>query len=190
MKCITCGSISLSIICKSCMNYLLVTNLNKRVIGKKQINYSFYTFSELEELINSKYHFYGDEIYKILAKQSFKKFAKDFSFDEEVIVLPIDDHTRHSFSHTAILAKAMKTKILKPKYNCLKAKNIIKYAGKDLEFRQKNPRDFQVNNIKNKKIILVDDLITTGSTILEATKVLEKQNNEVLFSLTLADAKF
>jgi competence protein ComFC len=33
--------------------------------------------------------------------------------------------------------------------------------------------------------ILCDDLITTGATIKEAKKTLEKKNNEVLFSLTL-----
>jgi competence protein ComFC len=33
--------------------------------------------------------------------------------------------------------------------------------------------------------ILCDDLITTGATIKQAKKTLEKKNNEVLFSLTL-----
>ena len=65
----------------------------------------------------------------------------------------------------------------------------VKYAGKDLEFRQKNPRRFQSTNISNKMTILCDDLITTGATIKEAKKALEKKNNQVLFSLTLADAK-
>jgi competence protein ComFC len=37
--------------------------------------------------------------------------------------------------------------------------------------------------------ILCDDLITTGATIKEAKKALEKKNNQILFSLTLADAK-
>jgi competence protein ComFC len=33
--------------------------------------------------------------------------------------------------------------------------------------------------------ILCDDLITTGATIIQAKKALEKKNNQVLFSLTL-----
>ena len=37
-------------------------------------------------------------------------------------------------------------------------------------------------------MILVDDLITTGSTILEAKEVLEKNNCEVLFALSISDA--
>lgn len=190
MKCISCGSFSLPIICNLCESYLLVNKIYKRELSKEFENLSFYSFSELENLIESKYHFHGDKVFDKLAKNSFSKFAKEFNYEKEVYIIPIDDHTRHNFSHTAILAKAMKTKNLIPKYNCLNAKNIVKYAGRDLEFRQKNKRDFQVKNLKNKKVILVDDLITTGTTILEAKKALEKENNEVLFSLTLADAKF
>ena len=58
-----------------------------------------------------------------------------------------------------------------------------------MEFRQKNPRKFKVTNISNQLTILCDDLITTGATIREAKKALEKKNNQVIFSLTLADAK-
>ncbi|EAL3832073.1 ComF family protein, partial [Campylobacter upsaliensis] len=37
--------------------------------------------------------------------------------------------------------------------------------------------------------ILVDDIVTTGSSILEAKKILEKNKISVLFALVLADAK-
>ena len=125
----------------------------------------------------------------LLAKLSFAKFAQNFVFEKEVFAIPIDDHTRHDFSHTAILARHLKSQFITPKYNCLKATNIVKYAAKDLEFRQKNPRKFKLTNITNQMTILCDDLITTGATIKQAKKALEKKNNEVLFSLTLADAK-
>lgn len=189
MRCITCEKISLNIICKKCQNKLLTPSFNKRELQKGFYNYSFYSFSEIEDLINSKYYFYGDKIFNILAKLAFSKFTENFFYDENIIALPIDDHTRHNFSHTAILAKHLKSSVIKPKFNCLKAQNIVKYAGKDLEFRQKNPRKFKICNIPNKNIILCDDLVTSGSTILEAKKILNKKNNKVLFSLTLADAK-
>lgn len=38
-------------------------------------------------------------------------------------------------------------------------------------------------------MVLVDDLVTSGTTLLEAKKIVEKSNNSVLFALTLADAK-
>jgi len=106
-----------------------------------------------------------------------------------VFVIPIDDHTRHGFSQTAILAKALKSEVLSPIYASLRAKNDIKYAGKDLDFRLKNPRNFEYKGNKNIKVILIDDVITTGTTMLEAKNTLQKYGCEVLFGLCLADAK-
>jgi len=188
MKCLSCESYSYHIICKSCQENLLTPSFHKRELEKNFYNYSFYSFSEIEEFITSKYHFHGDRIFDILAKLSFKKFAQNFKFDELVYSIGIDEHTRHEFSQTAILSKHLKSKYIKPLYNKCKATNIVKYAGKDLEFRKKNKRDFKVE-VSNKTIILIDDLITTGTTILEAKKACEEKNNHVLFSLTLADAK-
>lgn len=188
MKCLSCEQLSFQIICKKCQENLLIPSFHKRELESNFFNYSFYSFSEIEELISSKYYFYGDKIFNILASLSFKKFAQNFEFEELVYSIGIDEHTRHEFSQTAILSRHLKSKYIKPIYNQLKATNIVKYAGHDLEYRQKNKRKFKTS-LTNKNIILVDDLITTGSTILEAKKSLEKKGNKILFSLTLADAK-
>ena len=188
MKCLSCENLSYQIICKKCQQNLLAPSFHKRELEKDFYNYSFYSFSEIEELISSKYYFHGDRVFNILASISFKKFGKSFEFDEIVYSVGIDEHTRHEFSQTAILSKHLKSKFIKPIHNSLTATNIVKYAGHDLDFRKKNKRKFKTN-LRNKKIILVDDLITTGTTILEAKKTLEKNDNEILFSLTLADAK-
>ena len=189
MKCTLCGSYSFKIICNKCQTTLLQPSFHKREIEKDFYNYSFYALSELEDLLKSKYYFHGDRVFKILAKLSFEKFAKNFEFSQKLFAIPIDDHTRHEFSQTAILAHALKSKFITPKYHTLRAKNIVKYAGKDKKFRQNNPRDFELTNLSNKMTILCDDIITTGATIIEAKKALEKENNQVIFSLTLADAK-
>ncbi len=189
MKCLTCESLSIPIICKKCQTTLLQPSFYKRELEKDFYNYSFYSFSEIEDLITSKYYFHGDRVFNILAKLSFKKFADNFNFDELIYSIGIDEHTRHEFSQTAILSKHLKSKFIKPLYGKLKATNKVKYAGHDLEYRLKHKRGFKTN-LTNKKIILVDDLITTGTTILEAKKTLEEKENEILFSLTLADAKF
>ena len=188
MKCISCENLSFQIICKSCQENLLIPSFHKRELEKDFFNYSFYSFSEIDDFITSKYYFHGDKVFNILAALSFKKFAQSFDFTELVYSIGIDEHTRHEFSQTAILSKHLKSRNIKPLFNQLKATNIVKYAGHNLEFRKKNKRKFKTN-LTNKKIILVDDLITTGTTILEAKKLLESKNNEILFSLTLADAK-
>ncbi len=188
MRCLSCESFSFSIICKNCQKNLLKPSFYKRELQKDFFVYSFYNYEEIKDLINSKYHFHGDKIFKILGKLSFKTFANNFKI-KNIKAIPIDDHTRHHFSQSAILAKSLKCINIKPIYSTLKAKNIVKYAGRDLEFRKKNPRNFKYNGKSNLQVILVDDVVTTGQTILEAKDILEKNSCEVLFALTLSDAK-
>ncbi|WP_418185118.1 ComF family protein [Aliarcobacter vitoriensis] len=185
MICTSCNKLSLQIICKTCQSTLLEPSFYKKELDKDFFVYSFYDYKDLEDLIQSKYYFYGDRVFNTLAKLSFKKFASNFEFTQPILAIPIDDHTRHDFSQTAILAKHLKSPFIKPVFNSLKASNIVKYAGKNLEFRQKNLRKFKYNGAKNCDVILVDDVITTGSTILEARKVLKKHKVNVLFALTL-----
>lgn len=189
MRCLSCQNLSLQIICKDCQKKLIESSFNKRELIDGFFVYSFYKYEEIKELLNTKYEFYGDRVFKILANLSFKKFATNFEFDEKIIAISVDDSTTHEFSQSAILVSFLKSKNIKPMYSTLKATNKIKYAGKSLEYRQKNKRKFIYNGDKNLKIILIDDIVTTGSTLLEAKAVLEQNNCEVLFALTLSDAK-
>jgi competence protein ComFC len=188
LRCITCQSLSWKIICNDCQERLLGASFYKRELTKDFNVYSFYKIDEVKELVNSKYEFYGDKVFTIMAKLSFEKFASNFKYSNEVFAIPIDDHTRHEFSHTAILNKELNSKNITPLYNILKAQNIVKYAGKDLAFRKNNKRNFNCKNFQNKQVILVDDIVTTGTTMLEAKEILEKNNCEVLFGLTISDA--
>jgi competence protein ComFC len=188
MRCLSCEKLSISIICKECQKHFLVPSLYKRELRRDFTIYSFYLYDEIKELLNTKYQFYGDRVYDILAKLSFQKFAKDFEYNNQIFAIPIDDHTAHQFSQTAILVNNLKSKNIKPIFNSLMAQNRVKFAGKNLEFRQKNSRNFLYTGRKSIQVILVDDLVTSGTTMLEAKKVLEENNCEVICGLTLSDA--
>lgn len=190
MRCLSCEQFSFYIICKKCQKNLLEPVFNKRELEKDFFVYSFYPYEDIKELLNSKYYFHGDRIFNILGKLAFKKFADNFSYESNIKAIPVDDHTRHQFSQTAILARYLKSSLIHPVYDKLKAQNIVKYAGRDLKFREKNPRKFIYKGSKDLDVILVDDLVTTGTTLLEAKKVLESNGCKVLFALTLSDAKF
>jgi competence protein ComFC len=189
IRCISCSKLSLEIICKDCQKHYLKADIYPREIEEGFINYSFYQYDEIKNLLNTKYQFYGDKVYHILAKNSFEIFAQNFEFDSNVYAIPIDDKVRGEFAHTAILSKYLQSRYIKPLYNTLQANNDIKYAGQTKEFREDNPRDFKYSGQTNIDVILVDDILTTGTTIKEAKKILLQNSVDVLFSLTLSDAR-
>ena len=178
--CLTCSNLSFSIICKNCQKTLLTPSIKKR-----DDIVSFYQYEEIERLLKYKYHPFGSRVFEVLAKNSFKKFAEVYK--EKVYSLSIDDNPKRGYSHTAILNHSLKSKYITPLYKKLLAQNDITYAGKDLEFRLNNPRDFRYTGIENIDVILVDDIVTTGTTIQEAKEVLKKHNVNVLFCLVLVD---
>lgn len=186
MRCILCSRWSFAHICTGCQERFLKPDIKKFRLFKDFEVVSFYGYSEIEELLKTKHTYVGAYIYKILAANSFKIFAKNFT--QKAFVVPVDDKISGGYSHTAILAKSLKSGYLKPLYNVLPAKNRINYSGKPLDFRLKNPRDFQYRG-RAGDIVLVDDIITTGTTLKEAYSVLKKAGANPLFALTLATAK-
>ncbi len=190
LRCIVCKSYSFDIICNSCqINYLKPT-ITKRVIDKDFEVISFYKYGDIAPLIKTKHKFIGSFVYKILANNSFKIFAKEFSTKDQntIYALSIDDNVDSGYSHAAILAKALKSETIIHTCNKLKAKNSINYSGKTLEYRLSHPREFEYSFERGVDVIIVDDIITTGTTIKEAKSVIEKSGANPLFALTLADA--
>lgn len=183
-----CENLSFEHICKNCQISFLAPSIYKRKIFNKIEVISFYKYSEIKELLHTKHTDIGYYIYSILAKNSLKKFASEFKFENKIVSIAIDDNIKSGYSHTAILNKALDSKYIKPQFNKLKAKNRVSYSGKSREFRFLNPRDFELNSLKNQDLILVDDIITTGLTFTQAIEIAEKNSNTVLFCIALADA--
>ena len=70
----------------------------------------------------------------------------------------------------------MKSEKIKPLYNTIISQSGVKYFGQSLKFRQENKREFKLlRDISNLNIVLVDDVITTGSTFLEAEEKLKME---------------
>ena len=189
MRCLVCESLSLKHICKTCQSELLSPSFFKRKILGKIPVYSFYKYQDIESLLLTKHTDLGHYIYTILAKNSFLPFAQNFEYNSNIASLSIDDHVQNGYSHTAVLNKALKSRWIKPHYAKIRAKNKIAYSGKDYQFRLLNPRDFQVAEFIDEDVILVDDVITTGLTLTQAVQALQKEGKNVLFCLTLADAR-
>ncbi len=188
MKCMMCERLSLTHICMTCQETFLIPSIYKRKICNNIEVISFYKYDEIKELLHTKHTDLGFYIFTILAKLSFKKFADSFEIGTPIASIPIDDHVKNGYSHTAVLNKELKSSCIKPRFNKLRAKNSVSYSGKSKEYRLLNPRKFQLKGFKENELILVDDIITTGTTLTQAVQTMQNSNKKVLFCLTLSDA--
>ncbi|WP_246831095.1 ComF family protein [Nautilia sp. PV-1] len=122
-----------------------------------------------------------------MAQNSLKYLAGEIK--ESFYVIPVDDKTKKGFSHTAVLAHEMKTEFIKPLYRSLLSSSNVQYAGKSLEFRLKNPRNFIYKGKSGIDVILIDDIATTGLTLNEAKECLLENGVNVVLSAVLANLK-
>jgi len=96
------------------------------------------------------------------------------------------------YNQSALLVKYLsrKTGISADYTSFIRAKNTIPQVELSGNARRNNLRHaFMVKypqNIKDKKIVLVDDVRTTGSTLNECAKVLLKAGAKEIYALTLA----
>lgn len=189
MRCLTCERFSLSHICRRCRESLLSPQLHQRKILGHIPVYSFFPYDEIEPLLLTKHTNIGHYVYSILADQAFRPFSKSWEYAQPVVSLGIDDDPKSGYSHTAVLNRALKSSLITPLYGRLRAQNAHKYAGKSVAERLMNPRGFRYAPFEADEVILVDDIVTTGTTLSEAAETLHAHGKKVILCLTLADAE-
>ncbi|MDD5159002.1 MAG: phosphoribosyltransferase family protein [Sulfuricurvum sp.] len=189
MRCMMCERFSFSHICSACQESLLAPTLHKRKIMGSIPVYSFFPYNDIEPLLLTKHTDIGYYIYTILAKRSLGIFAREWQYESSVASIGIDDHATSGYSHTAVLNRALKSSNIIPHFGKLRATQHYKYAGKSVEERLMNPRKFVYKPFEEKEVILVDDIVTTGTTLSEAAEILSAQGKKVIFCLTLSDAE-
>jgi len=190
VRCISCHRLSYSTICELCATTILHPSISMRKIGSLEV-YSFYNYHNISKYIISKYTMQGYLVYRAFAKITIKPFIKNFikGLDSPIYIIGIDEEPKHGYSNVAVLTHSMYTPLSIPLHYKLIAQNKVNYAGKSLEYRLNNPRDFRYCGKEGIEAILVDDTITTGITLQEAYSTLQKHDVKVLFALTLSDAK-
>jgi competence protein ComFC len=189
VKCLLCGRWSATHICRACRDTHLTPSLyTRKILGTIPV-YSFYKYDEIEMLLHTKHTDLGYYVYRILAETSMRKFAETFEYDGRIAALGVDDHVRHGYSHTALLAGALASPCITPYYGRLRAQNHRSYSGKDYQYRLLHPRRFRYRPFPENESILVDDIMTTGLTLTQAAEALHRREKEVRFCLTLADVR-
>ena len=187
MRCQLCLNISWHPLCKNCLNTVLIPTPNKRVLKDGLVVYSAYNYKDIKNLLHTKHTYHGAKIFAQLTKYALFPLVKTFTC-KDVFSLPIDDHTRSGYSHSAVIAHGLKKQI-KPLYGKLRAKNHTRYSGQTLHVRTQNRRDFTLTCKENLDVILIDDIVTTGNTLKEAHSTCKQNGLNVLFAITLANTE-
>ena len=152
---------------------------------------SLFKYKNIEQFLLTKHTPIGYRVYKSFGQHFMAPFLDNFTkgIDEDTGVIAIDEHVRSGYSHTALLSHFVQNSRTRVQHSKLIARNRVNYAGKSLQYRLDNPRGFIYSGCCDTQVILVDDIITTGVTLQEAQIELMRHGVDVLFALTLADAR-
>lgn len=123
-----------------------------------------------------------------------KKIFENIKKYDTIIPVPISKkrYKERGYNHSLLIAKEIARQTnLKLVNNCLiKTKNIIEQSKLNKEDRQQNIQGvYKLQNeqlIKNKNVILVDDIYTTGSTVNECSRMLKQGKTNKIGVLVLA----
>lgn len=183
IKCGVCGKIGLPI-CKECEEKIKQYEIN--LVQKDK--FFIYKYQDIIRNLLLNYKFndasYLANSFAYLIKNNKKIYSILKSYD---IIIPVPLHKKRmnerGYNQTELIAKKLEIPI---ETKCLiKTKNIKPQSTKTAKQRQidiKNVFAIQnVDKIKNKKILLLDDIYTTGSTANECIKTLSKATNKIGF---------
>ena len=200
--CGICGKLNQNYLCKKCQKIL--ENQSKFIIDKNQdfnqnFNKHLYIFKYegiirrmiLNYKFNEKSYLYITFVNFLLKNEKFFKILKSY---DTIIPVPISSERKNErgYNQSELLAKELAKKLnIECVKNCLiKNKNIIEQSKLNKEERQKNIQGVYILKNKekliNKKLLLIDDIFTTGSTVNECCKILKQANPRKIDVFTIA----
>jgi len=206
--CGICGKINENYLCKECEKAIKLLEINKLVFYKKEDSFFYkhmYIFNYegiiRKNIINYKFND-KSYMYKTFEKIILNnKKVCDFinSYD---IIIPVPIHNKRKlergYNQTDLIVKKL-VKDLKNSNNLIygdnfliKIKNNNKQSALNKEQRSRNVLNtYAVNEkirniLNNKKILIFDDIYTTGSTLKECARVINRENPTEIGVLTIA----
>lgn len=186
-KCIICNAEDFIGICSLCKSNI------KRIQTQEEIlSYGFYGGILKELILAFKYdkNFTAGDILVDLLLSLIEEEKVDGDY---ICYVPMTKRSmkKRGFNQCEVIAEKIGDKLNIPVSKCLiKNKNTKEQKTLSKEERMKNIEGvFDIKNkskIYNKKVILIDDVVTTGATLLECKKLLEKNAVEKITILTIA----
>lgn len=203
--CGMCGKIYKEPICNKCR-----AKINKEMICKKQYKYMSGEFVQFTYLFK-----YKNELRKILLSYKFKEknylyefFVKIILKNEKVynflanydIIIPVPLYYKklkqRGYNQCGLISKEIAKNVKNLKYQddiLIKIKNNLRQSSLNSNERKSNVKDaYKINDfenqkleIRNKKILIFDDIYTTGNTVNECTKILKQLEPSIIGVITI-----
>jgi ComF family protein len=132
--------------------------------------------------------YFADQLF-LLARGEFPSSIK--------AVVPVPLHRNREWTRTFNQAEILATRIAKlwnlPVWNALKKISKTKpqssLSGSTRRFNLQNAFKFRNNKRIHKRVLLVDDVITTGSTLNECARILRQNGVKRIYAVTIARAE-
>ncbi len=187
--CGICLKISGKYICEECMELIKFKSLNKiDTYNNKNFKEHLYIFKYegiirqriLDYKFREKSYLHSSFSEMILNSKENIEFIKKY---DVLIPIPIhkDRMRTRGYNQSELIAKDLVYEIKNIKLEnrvLIKTKNIIAQSSLNKKQRENNIKDvYQIKSaekVMNKKVLLLDDIYTTGSTVNECAKILKE----------------
>lgn len=193
-----CGKVSKENICPKCKYEIKKYEANITLKNEYFENgVSIYNYKDIirKKIIDYKFQ-NKPYLYKTFGEIILKNKKICGIFEKYDIIIPVPTHkkrkNKRGYSQTELIAKyiSKRTGIVFGKDVLNKIKNNVSQTEVNKTEKAQNVKNaFTINNIekiKGKKVILFDDVYTTGSTVNECSRVIKKANVKDIFVLTIA----
>ena len=195
--CGICGKIETEWVCEKCLEKLKINIIHRKVYNKyyDEMIYLF-NYKDVRKLI-LKYKFnnqafLSNMFLQIILKN--KKLCRNLKFYDIIIPVPMYKikKQKRGYNQTELITKkiAKNLELQEDSKVLLKIKNTRTQSKLNEKQRYENIKNvFYIKDnekIKNKNIILFDDIITTGATINECAKILKQNGAKKVTVLAIA----
>ncbi|HLS20578.1 MAG TPA: ComF family protein [Bacillota bacterium] len=183
--CHRCGRNSFEAECKDCQWW--EKQLKDDPLRK---NISIFSYNDFMKEIIAQWKYRGDYVLIEMFRHYFaKKFAKHFqTIVNNAIIVPIPLSEERLMERRFNQAEALTTLLHERKNvvtHLLYRRHSEKQAKKTRQERIQSNNPFMINSSVKKRVILIDDIYTTGMTLRHAAMVLKARGCPEVFSFTL-----
>lgn len=179
-RCQICSRPSDLNVCSDCNNW-------KKSNHPLTFNHSVFEYNDMMQAMIARWKYRGDYIlgqaFAAVFQQTFKKVFLKLNHEVIIVPVPLSDERlmERGFNQAQILADFLPM----PKFNILERIHGEKQSKKTRRERLTTENPFKLHQPMSNKIILIDDIYTTGTTLRHAATSLKKGGASEVFAYTL-----